>query len=136
MSEAEALAEAARWFRFATEDLRSAEALLRADEAPPRNACYFAQQAVEKALKAVLAFSETDIPRTHDLDALRLLISDEWALKRRHPDLATLSEWAVEGRYPGDWPEATATEANVAVLQATAILEAVGADLEVRGLLL
>ena len=27
-----------------------------------------------------------------------------------YPDLAELTEWAVETRYPGEWPEATEVE--------------------------
>ena len=55
MSEPESGAEAREWMTYAQGDLVSAEAVLRAPDAPPRNVCYLAQQAVEKALKAVLA---------------------------------------------------------------------------------
>jgi HEPN domain-containing protein len=34
--------------------------------------CFHAQQAVEKYLKAFLAFNDVDFPRTHDLDYLLL----------------------------------------------------------------
>lgn len=44
----------------------------------------------------------------HDLDALRNLLPDDWAVKQQQPDLAELTEWAVEARYPGDWPDSTA----------------------------
>ena len=56
MNEAEHLVETRRWLRYAAEDLRGAEALLREGAGEPRHACYNAQQAAEKALKAALVF--------------------------------------------------------------------------------
>lgn len=49
-----------------------------AESGPPRNACYFAQQAVEKAIEAVLASDQVEFPYTHDLDRLRQLVPDDW----------------------------------------------------------
>jgi HEPN domain-containing protein len=95
----------------------------------PRHACWLAQQAAEKALKAVLVFLQIDFPWRHDLDALRQLIPDGWHLKDELPDLASLTEWAVEARYPGDWPDATAADALAAVEQARTVWQAVCSDL-------
>jgi hypothetical protein len=47
------------------------------------------------------------VPFWHNLDALRNLLPPGWSVKQEHPDLAELTAWAVEARYPGDWPEAT-----------------------------
>jgi len=69
MSEAERLAEVHRWLRYAREDLAAAEAIVKEWEIVPRHACWQAQQAVEKALKAVLVFLQIDFPRRHDLVA-------------------------------------------------------------------
>lgn len=99
----------ARWLRYAEEDLITAETLLEQPRIVPRQACWLAQQAAEKAIKAVLVFLQIDFPRTHDLDALRNLIPVDWQLKTAHPDLASLSEWAVEARYPSEWEEPTKT---------------------------
>jgi HEPN domain-containing protein len=67
----------------------------------------------------VLVFLEIGFPRCHDLDALRNLIPVSWQLKEEHPDLADRTEWAVEARYPGDWPDATEEDARSAVRTAT-----------------
>ena len=107
MSEAEHTAELRRWLRYAQEDLIAAESLIVLQTIASRHVCWLAQQAVEKALKSVLVFLQIDFPRRHDLDALRNLIPVGWPLKEEHPDLADLTEWAVEARYPGDWPDAT-----------------------------
>jgi HEPN domain-containing protein len=134
MSEAERLAEVRRWLRYAHEDLVAAETMIEQPEMVPRHACWLAQQAAEKALKAVLVFLQIDFPRRHDLDALRNLMPAGWQLKEELPDLADLTEWAVEARYPGDWPDATESDARFAVQQAWAVWTSVCADLVQRGL--
>ena len=119
MSEAEHNAEVQRWLRYAQEDLVAAELLVGQRTIAPRHVCWLAQQAAEKALKAVLVFLQIDFPRRHDLDALRHLIPAGWQLKEEHPDLADRTEWAVEARYPGDCPDATEEDARSAVRTAT-----------------
>ena len=95
MDATDRFAEATRWLRYAEEDLIAAETLLGQPHVVPRHACWLAQQAAEKALKAVLVFLQIDFPRSHDLDALRNLVPDGRQLKVDHPDLASLTEWAV-----------------------------------------
>jgi HEPN domain-containing protein len=78
MSEAERWAEVQRWLRYAREDLLAAETIVQDWEMAPRHACWLAQQATEKALKAILVFLQMDFPHRHDLDALRNLIPTGW----------------------------------------------------------
>ncbi len=127
------MSEVQRWLRYAREDLTAAEALIAQETVAPRHVCWLAQQAAEKALKAVLVFVQIDFPRRHDLDALRNLIPVDWSLKEEHRDLAVLTEWAVEARYPGEWPEPTKEDARSALEQARAICASVSADLAKRG---
>jgi len=134
MSAPESLLEARRWLRFAHEDMRLAEMLLREERGAPRHICWLAQQAAEKAIKAVLVFLQVDFPKSHDLDALRILVPDGWGIKSVYPDLADLAEWAVEARYPSDWPEAALPEAREAVEKARAMLNSAVDDLRGRGL--
>ena len=54
--------EAARWLRFAKEDLDGAR---QRQSGVPRHSCMLAQQSAEKALKSVLAFLDLRIPKTH-----------------------------------------------------------------------
>ena len=126
--------EVRRWLRFAEEDLIAARILLREQQAAPRHVCWLAQQAAEKALKAVFVFLQLDFPRTHSLDRLRNLLPNDWTAKGIYSDLAGLTIWAVEARYPGEWEEATVAEADVALRQAQAIFAAVSDDLRHRGL--
>jgi len=55
-------------------------------------------------------------------------------LKQSIPDLAALNEWAVESRYPGDWPEANNSDAESAFNQASQILQTILMDFEKRGI--
>jgi HEPN domain-containing protein len=89
---------------------------------------------VEKVLKAALIFLQVEFPRTHDLDILRNLLPGEWEAKTVSPDLADMTEWAVESRYPGDWPDATESDARTAYDLAKKMSEAMEVDLENRGL--
>lgn len=133
MSGGELLDEVRRWLRFAREDLETAELLVRESRIRPRHACWLAQQAAEKALKGALASQQIPFPFRHDLDALRNLLPDGWVVKLQCPDLAELTEWAVEARYPGDWPDATAGDARSAAEQARGVYACVTRDLSEHG---
>ncbi|MEX2211246.1 MAG: HEPN domain-containing protein [Gaiellaceae bacterium] len=117
------------WLRWAEEDLASAELVARGPGFAPRIACYQAQQAAEKALKAVLVEDRRPVLVTHDLRALRDLVAEERESARRDVDLAWLSGWNIRGRYPGDWEEATQADAQRAIEEAAAIVEAARRDL-------
>ena len=132
MSAPELVSEANRWLRFAAEDLKVAQNLLASNESAPRHICFLAQQSAEKALKAALVLEEMDFPFRHDLDALRNLLPNTWPVRREHSDLAQLTEWAVEARYPGDWEEATAMDAEQAVLQARGVYDSIAAEFKQR----
>jgi HEPN domain-containing protein len=133
MSEPEHSQEAQRWLRYAREDLSAALSMLEGEDILPRHVCWLAQQAGEKALKAVLIYLQIDFPRSHDLDLLRNLIPDDWLLHTEYPDLAELTEWAVEARYPGTWPEATDVDAQFAIQQAQGVYRSVHFGLSRRG---
>ncbi|MFA5787066.1 MAG: HEPN domain-containing protein [Actinomycetota bacterium] len=123
-------ADAWRWLLYARQDLAAAKLLLGSrEEVVPRQACWLAQQAAEKALKAALVMAQVDFPKTHNLNVLRNLLPPASSARREPPDLAELTVWAIEARYPGDWPEATSAQAAVALQQAHTIVEAVQADL-------
>ena len=134
MSDDDEHREVLRWLRYAAEDLAAAEAALGAAAFAPRHTCWLAQQAAEKAIKAALVLRQVDFPWVHDLDALRNLLPEDWRIRREQPDLAELSEWAVEARYPpSSAPDASASEAQAAVEQSRAVYECVCDDLERNG---
>lgn len=133
MNDTDPTTEAKRWLRYAREDLSAAQTMIAQESGLARHVCWLAQQAAEKAFKAGLVLLQIDFPKTHDLDALRNLLPDDWQLKDSCPDLADLAEWAVESRYPGNWPDATDADATAAVEQAAAVVQSVADDLGSRG---
>lgn len=92
----------AHLLRKANADL-AATRTLAADADPHDEAIGFhAQQAVEKALKAVLALSELPSPRTHDLTYLvELLATHGIDAPATIAEPEWLSPWAVTTRYDG-----------------------------------
>lgn len=133
MSESEATHELRRWLRYAQEDLELASLLEQNPDASPRHACFNAQQSAEKAIKSIFVFSQIEFPYVHDLRLLLTLVPDDWQLKRNPPNLARLSNWAVNARYPDSPKEATIDDAAMAVQTARTVFGMVAADLRQRG---
>jgi HEPN domain-containing protein len=125
------------WLSKAEVDLGSARTLLRdRDETAPWAACFHAQQAAEKCLKAVLAAGGSEPPYTHNLVALHASLPPTNALPD-DVDLATLTTYASGPRYAfSDFPpepEPTWEDAEQALSWATAICRTVRDWLEVDG---
>lgn len=133
VSEDEVLSEVGLWLVFADDDIATAELLIDRLELMPRQAGFHAQQAAEKALKAVYIFQQVQYPFSHNLDELRNGIPEGWRLKAEFPNLKALSDWAVEQRYPGAQRANTREDARRHVRQARALLDAVRRDLEAHG---
>jgi HEPN domain-containing protein len=106
--------EAEEWLRYATEDLGAAEVLAAPDAPRPKQALFHAQQAVEKALKALLVLQDRPYPLTHNLALLVDACSGtDQQLRSELAHAVWLTQYAVRFRYPGepeepDIPEATA----------------------------
>lgn len=125
--------ETDRWLHYAYDDLVAAKVLTRDPDVAPRQACWLAQQAAEKTLKAALCFIQVEFSKIHNLDLLRNLLPEDWSVKGRYPDLAELTAWAVEARYPGDWPDAMPQDSHRAVETVSGLLEVVLEDLRQHG---
>jgi HEPN domain-containing protein len=93
------------WLQFARNDLRSARTLSADGEIPPPIPCFHAQQAAEKALKALVIAHGINPPKVHVLSKLYDLLPGDVRSKLDPDQLARLDPWAVAGRYPGDVPE-------------------------------
>ncbi len=124
--------EALRWMSYARSDLDAAYTLLEKGEFFPRQICFLAQQAGEKALKAILIFLGINFPKIHDLDRIRELIPDGWVVKEKFPQLYDLSVWAVESRYPGHTPDVTEGEARETLQLAKSVFDSVSTELQER----
>ena len=120
-----------QWLSKADQDLKAGEALL--DIQPPflYPACFHAQQAAEKYLKALLTWHQVEFPKTH---AIELLLE---ILKRADPQTAIrleetveLTPYGVDLRYPGDQPDPELSEAVNAIDLARKVRDAVMNRLE------
>lgn len=123
---------ASAWFALARGDLGLAERLATSDDpAALRGAATYAQQAAEKALKAAIALTGREPPRTHDLAAL----VDACSATLPAIDLEPLTAALSSGRYPDlDAAPYTVQEAGGLVSDARTIVSAIAAWLEDSGL--
>ena len=133
MNDPERVHEAGRWLRYASDDLDVANELL--DAGRTRHVCFVAQQAAEKALKAALVLEGIDVPYVHDLNALRNGLPGSWPVRRELPDLAELTVWAAEARYPGDWRDASESDADRALAEARSVYDSIVEEFRRRGAL-
>lgn len=105
-------------FRKGDSDLLTARTMLAGD-GPYDTACFHAQQAAEKYLKALLAFTNGPIPRTHNLeDLFDLCRRAQPAWSSPNLDLASLTPYAVELRYDFEfWPDHAAGADAVQIVE-------------------
>lgn len=104
--------EARRLLHLAARDYRTFSILRDHSEAELSPTCFHAQQAVEKALKAVLTVRGTDYRRIHDLEELANLLADG-GISTPIParEYRRLNPFAVEFRYE-DEPTGFMTKAE------------------------
>lgn len=92
--------EAERFMRLARRDEAAFLALLVSATVDFAVACFHAQQAVEKALKAVMFLHGLEFRRTHDLEELAGTLADEGInIPLDGDELRRLTPYAVEFRY-------------------------------------
>lgn len=92
----------ADWLRYAYSDLELARV-----KRPPKvlfeGLCFHAQQAVEKALKAVLIANGVPPTKTHNIRTLLDLLPPDVVPPEEVEYAAGLTDYAVISRYPGDF---------------------------------
>ncbi len=94
------LEEALRLLRLARRDQEVFGIVATSGRNTHAAAGFHAQQAVEKALKALLCASDLDYPRTHDLESLAgRLAGSPFALPFSPARLRPLTPYAVDFRY-------------------------------------
>jgi len=96
--------------------------------------CFDAQQAAEKAIKALLIQQGVRFPYTHDLTELLTLVEQaSQHIPERVRQAGALSDYAVESRYPGLAEPVTQEEYEEAVAIAEEVVRWVGDALEREG---
>lgn len=113
-----------QWLAYAESDLRLAQLAAGDPLVLPELVCFHAQQAAEKALKAVLRFKQLDFPWTHDLEELLRLVEEAGvALPEAVREAGFLSVYAVGARYPGYWDRIDQQEVDEALREAERVLQ-------------
>lgn len=93
----------ASWVGHADEDILVIERILVGPEIPWGPACFHAQQAAEKYLKALLIQRWIRPPHTHELgELLRACRAERYVLPSLDADCALLNDFSVKPRYPPD----------------------------------
>ncbi len=104
------------WLRHAKSDLAVARGIQNDPDVLPNQTVFHAQQAAEKAIKAVMIREAVPFPRTHDLTEL----VKRWTYSGRAwpPALIgvkSLNPYAVESRYPGYIHQLSRAEVRAAI---------------------
>ena len=121
---------ACEWFQRAIRDLRAAEILL--EKELYEESAFHSQQAAEKALKAVLVALGIRPPRTHSIEQLLDMLSENEDVSPLYEiEADTLTDYAVAARYPG--PAVVKEEASEALETARKVVEWARRELERMG---
>lgn len=114
------------WWRKGDSDLENARMCVEAGRSLD-TACFHAQQAAEKYLKAYLSLRQVDFPLLHNLAALvEICKGEDESFSQVRPSAESLTPYAVEARYDEDfWPDLET--AGIAVQRAAEIREFIAA---------
>jgi HEPN domain-containing protein len=122
-----------KWLVKALNDLKVAvhELNLSEDEMTTDAVCFHCQQAVEKLLKAYLVYKNVDFGKTHQLELLLELCSEQdTEFKKLY--IGNLSDYAVEIRYPETFYIPSLEEAKECFEIASKVKEFVLKKLEIK----
>ena len=92
------------WLRFARSDLKLAKLEL-SDELMYSTLCFHAQQAAEKAIKAVLIDNGIEISKTHNILLIIQQLPESVGFPKELEEASKLTRYAVVTRYPGDFDD-------------------------------
>ncbi len=113
----------AEWLRRAKSNLIRAREDIRLPGVVKEDLCFDAQQAAEKAVKAVLIHLGIRFPYIHDLAALLALVEEHGESLSPHvKEAARLTRFAVETRYPSFDEPVTREEYEQALATAEAVV--------------
>lgn len=112
------------WLAHAESDLTLARIAREQKDVFPEQTCFHAQQAAEKALKAVLLFKRIEFPLIHDIEELLELVKqNDLPFPKEVNDAGLLTPYAVEARYPGHLEEITPSDVNEAIRLGETVLK-------------
>lgn len=110
------------WLRHAWSDLELAQ-VVRNSRILLEDLSFHAEQAAEKALKAVLIFKSIPFPKTHNIRTLLDLLPRDVIPTKEVKEAAGLTDYAVLSRYPGDLEPVTDEEYRKALSLAEIVVK-------------
>lgn len=120
------VADVRAWLTKAAVDLRAGDHDLAASPPLLEDVVFHSQQAVEKALKAFLAWHDEPFRKTHNLEEIgRQCVQLDPKLIELMRRAAPLTEYAWKFRYPGETEELARAEAVAALETAQEVYRAV-----------
>ncbi len=115
-------AYAVELLRIAEGDLQSAEGLAVYKKGRPENTLFLAQQAIEKALKAVLCWNEVPLPLTHEIGILLELFPSTIVVPETE-SMVDLGQFATVRRYEEGVVQITTEEIKATIALALRTVE-------------
>ena len=109
------------WLRRARSNLARARQP-KPPEALWEDLCFDAQQAAEKAVKALLVARAIEFPKSHDIGRLLALLGERVEVPAELRRAAGLSVYAMAARYPSDLEPATEEDYRQALELAEAVV--------------
>lgn len=94
--------------------------------------CFEAQQAAEKALKALLIYLSEDYPKVHAFALLLERLEQYVTVPEAIREVVELTDYAVEMRYPGDYFPVSQEEYERALELAERVLNWVRSQVDVQ----
>ena len=111
------------WLRRARSNLARASQGQVTPEVLFEDACFDAQQAAEKALKALFVLKGAQVPRTHSIGELvTVLATFEFDVPAGVQEASALTDYAVAARYPGPAEPVLLEDFQKAVALATTVV--------------
>jgi HEPN domain-containing protein len=115
-----------QWLLKADEDFNAAKSLMTYGDTFLSTVCFHSQQAAEKYLKAFLTYHQIEFPKTHDIDELLDLVAPGHKnLSESLRDVIILTNYGVDVRYPGDFPNVTDNDARESIRMAEKVRRSV-----------
>ena len=106
----------AEWVAKAEGDLKTAVQTLKlGSQCPTEAVAFHAQQCVEKYTKALLVWARIDFPKIHNIRRLVEMLPEAGRPGISTHDQDTLTPYAAETRYPGDFEPVSLAETRRAV---------------------
>ena len=116
--------KALAWIEYAENDLNVASHLNEIYRPLPENTiCWLCQQSVEKSLKAILAYNDAKIPKTHDIGMLQnTTVQYEPGITIDEKIADKMTVFAVESRYPDNVIDFAKEDAELGLKYAKIVL--------------